>query len=240
MRFALFAPLIAPLAALLATPLAAQEVARVAGPPGPVTTLSLALRLYDLAAQEGDAAGMAVAARLADGIHLREAGSWKKESGKFTGPRGSEALIAPPVTPDLLFSGAAISGALLMAEEDEALGDLLYELPPVAIRGGVSQVSTGLAGQSRDSWTIPFAGLSPAEIAVFPASEPPAGADASAADTAVPQLLWSVEDASGGVLCPLRPVAATVCSFTPGENGFYRVVIGNPASSAGRYMLVVN
>ncbi len=65
MRFALFASLIA----ILATPLAAQEVARVAGPPGPVTTLSLALRLYDLAAQEGDAAGMAVAGYAAEGGH---------------------------------------------------------------------------------------------------------------------------------------------------------------------------
>ncbi|WP_216654618.1 hypothetical protein [Pseudogemmobacter hezensis] len=236
LRPAIFLSLIA---AVLAVPVAAQE----ARPPGPVSTLSLALRLYAQAAQEGDALGMAVAARLAEGIRLREgAGAlWQKDSGAFSPPADLPADLpgSAPVSPDLLFSGAAISGALLMAEEDEALSDLLSELPPPALRGSVSLARGTLPPKRRDGWSIPFAGQSPAGIGVFAGDS---GEDSGeAADAAAPsQLWWMVEDLSGGVMCPLRPVSDVICSFTPAENVFYRVVIANPSAVAGDYMLVVN
>lgn len=221
--------------------------------PGPVATLALALRLYDQAEGQGDALGMAVAARLAATIRQREASHWERQSGNYAGPvlqgQGAAGLRA---TPDLLTSGAAWSGALLMAEEDEALSDLLYELPPPVLRGGVSQMAAELKPGREDRWSLPFAGQSPAEIAVFAteaesdAPQSDAGTnDAGVNDTgAGGTLLWAVEDGAGGVLCPIRPVAANVCSFTPAENGFYEVVIANPAGDsaarAGAYLLVAN
>ncbi|MBJ2153761.1 hypothetical protein [Paracoccus sp. IB05] len=216
--------------------------------PGPVATLALALRLYDQAEGQGDALGMAVAARLAATIRQRGASHWERQSGNYAGPvlQGQEAA-GLRATPDLLTSGAAWSGALLMAEEDEALSDLLYELPPPVLRGGVSQMAAELRPGREDRWMLPFAGQSPAEIAVF-ATEAESDApqsDTGASDTgAGGALLWAVEDGAGGVLCPMRPVAANLCSFTPAENGFYEVVIANPAGGsaarAGAYLLVAN
>ncbi|WP_112311584.1 hypothetical protein [Pseudogemmobacter bohemicus] len=218
------------------------QVARAADGAGPVSTIALALRLYEEAESQGDALGMAVAVRLAGGIRLRKASHWQQESGRYQGAALTGAKPAPlRVTPDLLVSGAAWSGALLMAEEDEALSDVLYELPPPVLRGGVSQVTAKLEPGRQDIWTMPFPGQSPAEVAVFtaaPASE--TGEDAKSP----PLLLWSVEDGAGGVLCPLRVVAAATCRFTPAENGFYRVVIANPGSGAGaqpgEYLLIAN
>lgn len=216
-------------------PALAESEARGAGP---VATLALALRLYDQAEGQGDALGMAVAARLATTIRQRAAGHWEKQSGKYPGPLSAEPPPAPlRVTPGLLVSGAAWSGALLMAEEDEALSDLLYELSPPVLQGGVSQVAAELAPGRQDSWTLPFAGQSPAEIAVFVT-------ETSEAGEVTGGLLWAVEDGAGGILCPMRPVAASVCSFTPAENGFYQVVIANPAgggaAKSGAYLLVAN
>ncbi|SEC77904.1 hypothetical protein SAMN05519105_3271 [Rhodobacter sp. 24-YEA-8] len=211
--------------------------------PGPVATLALALRLYDQAEGQGDALGMAVAARLAATIRQRGARHWEKQSGKYSGPVLQDAGTARlRATPDLLTSGAAWSGALLMAEEDEALSDLLYELSPPVLRGGVSQVAAELKPGHEDRWTLPFAGQSPAEIAVFATGT---DSDAPQSDPgAAGTLLWAVEDGAGGILCPMRPVAAGVCSFTPAENGFYEVVIANPAGGstarAGAYLLVAN
>lgn len=208
---------------LAAAPVRADEAA----PPGPVSTLAHALALYERASARGEALEMAVAVRLARGIGLREATRWTRETGKT--PAAEMPARRHAVTLDLLLSDAAWAGALLMAEEDELMAEVLAALPPPGRQGSVSRAQAELAPASQDLWQLPLAGQSPAEIAVFPARE---GEQAL--------ILWLVEDGTSEIVCPPREAGFTACRFTPAANGFYRVVIANPSAEGADYLLLSN
>ncbi|VDC25235.1 hypothetical protein [Pseudogemmobacter humi] len=208
---------------LAAAPVRADEPA----PPGPVTTLAHALALYERASAQGEALEMAVAVRLAHGIGLREATRWTRETDKI--PAAETPGRSHAVTLDLLLSDAAWAGALLMAEEDELMAEVLATLPPPGRQGSASRMRADLPAARQDLWQIPLAGQSPAEIAVFPAR---AGGQ--------PRILWRVEDSGGETVCPPREAGFTACRFTPAANGFYRVVIANPSGESGEYLLLSN
>ncbi|MCB5409624.1 hypothetical protein [Pseudogemmobacter faecipullorum] len=198
-------------------------------PPGPVQSLALAVTLYDQAAGAGDALQMAVAVRLAGGITLREADNWRSEKLKGKA-KGLPGLPAPVL--DLVLSPGAWSGAQLMAEEDPALADFLALEPPPALQGGVSRAPGMLQPGERVVWHLPFAGQSPAEIAVFP--------QAAAGEPRALSPLWRVDATGGEPICPARQSPWPACRFTPEANEFVDVVLENPGDAALSYVLISN
>ncbi|MFE3838086.1 hypothetical protein [Pseudogemmobacter sonorensis] len=225
-------------ALLVASPVGAEELAPnlsrsvEATRPGPARALSTALRLYAEGEAQKDALSMAVAARLAARIEIRAASGWARRDGPAS-TRPAE-IRTPAVSPDTLLSGAAMTGARLMAEEDALLADLLADLPPPGARdriGALSMAEDRLGPGSGAIWDIPFPGQSPAEIAVFP--------------TGPGAILWRVEDAGGHPVCPETAAAAlAACAFTPDRNGFFRVIVTNGAQTANDgeagYLLLAN
>lgn len=196
-------------------------------PPGPVTQLTAALRLFTKAAEAGDPLDMAAAQRLAQGITLRRARQWQM-NGSAHEDRGPAFVAVSGVTLDLLLAPRLSESIEVLAEEDERLADLLATLPPVSRHGSAARADADLAAGETQDWRIAFAGQSPAEAAIFFTSDPEAEA-----------LIWSVEDQYEVVICPEMDAAKIQsCRFTPESSDFYRIKLQNRSTHAHSYALV--
>ena len=205
---------------------------QAAGAGGSVARLVTALDLYAAGLVGPDALNLAVAARLVQGVDMRDSTGWTMTDAPLADPAPLPAIPADGALArlDLLASDTGMAGALMMAEEDPALADVLYGLPPVARgrpQGGVSEARAEVAAGQAQVWEMVFAGQSPAEVLVL------AGAG--------PGLRWRVEDGAGQPVCgPHAAAEARLCAFTPAANGFFRVVVENPGDGPGLYALLTN
>lgn len=210
---------------------------------GPVSKLILALRLQAEAEARQDALALAVAADMAAKVQLREATGWAPQVIK-TSPFAADAFPAAMPAADqntalppgaalvFLQSGEAMAAALLLAEEDDALSDVLVPLAGSAgwhHTGAVTQTEAELPAKGAQDWQLAFDGQSPAEIAVLTLGTGAAW--------------WQVTDAQGQVICPGQPAhEARICRFTPEVNSFFHVTVAGAAEAPGalRYLLMTN
>lgn len=233
---------------LLAVALAGPALADA---PGAVARLDLAARLHARGIATGDALAVATAFRLARGVTLRPA-DWAHRTENAT---DDDAALAPPLRPLpdqpetadaarigasvlALVTGQGADAALIMAEGDDDLTELVEDAAAETARGRIGSANHAeavLPPGKKDIWEIPFAGMERAEVAVF--------GDGSGG------LGWMVADAAGLPVCIAHHATDPLyCSFTPAANGFYTVtvlgtVLGTvPDRSSGdiRYLIVTN
>ncbi len=218
--------LLAALAAALALSTARAE--GTALPPGPVARLDLAARLYARGLARADAVTVLAAVHLARGVALRPGADWAHQ----TQPAGAPAPAAPPpaTPPAAVLGDEARAAAFLLAEGDESLTDLAETLlaePARRRTGGANSAASTLPPGSAEVWDIPLPGQERAEIGVFAQGAGLFG--------------WQVSDAAGTPLCTAPPGPGPLyCSFTPPENGWYRVTVMAETAAPADYLLITD
>lgn len=202
---------------------------------GPVSRLTTALRLYALDSSRTDPLALTIAARMVQSLHIRPSlapvFTQKPRAPHQALPQWQASGQLPGRDLQLLRTEAALAGGVMMAEEDEALLDVLTSLPPLALTrpaGGINVIeATSIAGQEQ-IYSRAFSGASPVEISVIQAQEG--------------VVFWRVEDEEAAIICPdMSADQPLTCRFTPAANGFFQIIVFSPAKAAAvPYSLITN
>lgn len=197
---------------------------------GPVAKLIAALQLQAKGEQTQDAMALAQAAQMAAEVQIRAAIGWAPQSQTSSAPplpADAAASTAPGSLPPaallaFLQSGEAMAALMLLAEDDDALDDVMAPLAGANgwyPTGAVTQAEAELPSGMLQEWLLPFDGQSPAEVSVLTLS--PGAA------------LWQVQDEAGGQICPPQSAASALsCSFTPEVNSYFRILVDGGSAPA--------
>ena len=211
-------PAAALLAALLATPLTAQDTGPQ--PPrdaGAVSQLLAAQALFDLGLSRKDPLATLAAARLMAGLAATDA-------DRQPDPPGD---AVPPTYPmaDFMFTAARA-----LAQEDDLATDLIARTEAEAPRTPALTIirsSRGIGAGESHAYTLPFFSAAPAEVGLL--------GDGKA------NLDLTVTSGEETPLClDAGPSDRALCTFTPDENATFTVTVTNRSETAATYSLLTN
>lgn len=192
--------------------------------PGAAAARVMAADLYVLGVARKDALTVAMAARLAMSVDLRDTPRDRTTGGDAAGDDISEGAESPPD------AAAMLAAARSLAGDDDLLIALLDRAErEQAFTSGASVAATPsrlLPGQT-DHWRIALYGGVYSELAVL-----------GDGDTA---LSVRVTDADGQAVCDAQPATdRVICGLIPDENGYFTVSVQNPGGMVNSYLLLTD
>jgi hypothetical protein len=216
------------------------------GQDGSVARLIEAHRLADLGTSARDPVLLLAAARLMQGVTLREVPRERttpveqpaEKPAKKKGKEPPKAVAGIPVVPDpaqqaplagLLDAPALMEQARALLPQGslmrDAVADLAAETPPP---GPVAQVTSLVQGPNGETtFALPLAGQSYAEIGLLRLGPG--------------HLTLRVTDAAGHPVCQDASAGpAVLCGLVPRESDRFLVTIGNDGTDAAPYLLITN
>lgn len=216
--------------AALTNPLSAQDKSgrnidpAGTGTKGGVAQMALAQDLYALGMAQLDTLTVLTAARLAQGVDLKDVERELETKPAEAVAEDPDAADGPVDVPAMLASAKSLAG------EDEFLAGLIEDAEVEGSRGrvgGASKTLSRLPAGARDTWKIPFYGNSYAEIAVI-----------GDGDTNLDVL---VSDENGNTICyDVSWSDKVYCDFVPAWNGYFIVTVENGGRIRNSYYLLTN